>query len=398
MTTEDRLERKLHKTKIALMRNPKFVLWSGVMMVGKTQLVDGIPTACTNGRDELYGREFVKVLPEKELAFVVLHENMHKMFRHLTTWKKLWDENPQLSNMACDHVINLLLVDLDPKEEFIAFPKKPDGTRMGCYDPRFRNMNTKQIFDLLKQEEESGGGGGEGMDHHDWEGAQGMGGDEQRALEKELEHAIRQGKAQHQKLNGKGGGGLDRLLEDITAPKVDWRDLLREFVKSVCSAKDVSSWRRVNRRFLSHDVYMPSLVGETIGDVVLGVDTSGSIDGVQLAAFMSEAKSIFEDVRPSNVHLIYWDAEVARHETYGQNALDSILTSTKPKGGGGTSPSCVSAYLKAKNLKPECVIMLTDGYVGSDWGSEWVAPVLWCVFNNAAATAQNGKTIHVNAD
>ena len=72
-------ERKLQKAKISLMRNPKFALLSGVLMVGKTSVVDGIPTACTNGRDEKYGREFVKSLRDQELGFLIAHEASHKM-------------------------------------------------------------------------------------------------------------------------------------------------------------------------------------------------------------------------------------------------------------------------------------------------------------------------------
>ena len=97
---KDKEERKLKKVKIGLMRNPKFALWSGIMMVGKTLLDDDVPTAATDGRDEFYGREFVKSLPEKQLAFVVLHENLHKALRHLTTWRKLYDEDPRLANIA----------------------------------------------------------------------------------------------------------------------------------------------------------------------------------------------------------------------------------------------------------------------------------------------------------
>ena len=73
---KDKEERKLKKVKIALMRNPQFVWWSGIMMIGTTSVVDDIPTACTNGRDEAYGRKFIDMLDEKELAFVVMHENM----------------------------------------------------------------------------------------------------------------------------------------------------------------------------------------------------------------------------------------------------------------------------------------------------------------------------------
>ena len=172
-------ERKVQKAKISLMRNSKFALLSGIMMVGRTRVDDNIPTACTNGRDERYGREFVKKLRDPELAFVVAHENAHKMYRHLTTWRKLHDENHSLANQACDYVINLMLKDLDPSESVIAMPRYTDGPLkgrvMGLVDERFRGMNAKQVFDILKEEDEGGGGGdGDGFDDHDWDGARDM--------------------------------------------------------------------------------------------------------------------------------------------------------------------------------------------------------------------------------
>ena len=116
----DKEERRLKKAKISLMREPKFALWSGIMMIGKTEVVENMPTACTNGRDEMYGRKFIKSVDDKELAFTVLHENLHKAFKHLTTWRKLWEEDPELCNQACDYVINLMLVNMDPQEQYIA--------------------------------------------------------------------------------------------------------------------------------------------------------------------------------------------------------------------------------------------------------------------------------------
>mgnify|MGYP003353693237 CR=1 FL=1 len=91
-------ERKLKKVKIALMRSPLFALMQGVMMVGSTKIADDVPTACTNGRDEIYGRAFVEKLPERELAFLVAHEAGHKLFRHLTVWQKLYKENQSFNN------------------------------------------------------------------------------------------------------------------------------------------------------------------------------------------------------------------------------------------------------------------------------------------------------------
>lgn len=412
----DKVERKLKKNKIAIMRDPRFALWSGIMMVGKTHILDEIPTAATNGRDEFYGREFVKSMPDKQLRFVILHENLHKAYRHLTLWRKLYNENPRLANMACDYVINLQAVDYDPNEEFMEFPRNPDGSRLGLYDTRFKGMNTKQVFDILKQEQKANGKGqgqgkgegdgqgqgqgqgqGDNFDSHDWEGAGELSEKEQKDLEREIDQAIRQGQIAQAKAIGGKAGGLNRELGDLLDPKVNWRDMLREFVSSTCNNKDMSSWRRVNRRFIGADIYMPTLIGERVGRIAIGIDTSGSISGPELSAFLSEVHAICTVVRPEKIDLIYWDSRVASHEVYDDGNLDTLVYSTKPKGGGGTDPTSMMKYLKDENLKPECIIMFTDGEI-YDWGSEWEVPIMWAIKNgyrSSSIYAPIGKTIHI---
>lgn len=397
---KDKVERKLKKVKIDLMRNPKFALWSGIMMVGKTEVSDDIPTACTNGRDEMYGREFIKSLTDKELAFVILHENMHKALRHLTIWRKLYEQDHRCANMACDYVINLMIVDSDPTEQWVAFPRDPKGERIGCFDVRFRGMNAKQVFDILRQEQEEQDGGDDGdkgFDDHDWDGAKRLNPEEKKELEREIDQAIRQGMMAEKKAIGKGAGNMSRELGDLLEPQIDWREVLREFVKSICNAKDTSSWRRVNRRFLGSDIYMPTMIGERVGSLAIGVDTSGSISGREINRFLSEVKSIAEDVRPEKIDLIYWDSRVAAHETYDENDMANIVSSTKPKGGGGTDPCAMMHYLKDNKIEPECIIMLTDGEI-YDWGSDWSAPIMWVVCNSyrgSKITAPVGKTVHI---
>jgi hypothetical protein len=399
---KDKEERRLKKVKIGLMRNPKFALWSGIMMVGKTHVSETFPTACTDGRNEIYGREFIRSLDDKELGFVILHENLHKAFRHLYTWRKLRDIDARLTNYACDYVINLMLVNMDTNNSFISMPHK-DGKMMGLYDKRFEGMHTKQVFDILRKEKRSDGEGGEGegdgdgeggFDEHDWDGADKLSDEDKKILDRDIDRALRQGQINDRKLNGNGAGGTNRELGDLLNPKVDWREVLREFVKSICNNKDTSSWRRVNRRFLSGDIYMPSLIGECVGRIVVGVDTSGSIGGTELNKFLSEVQSIANDVAPEKVDLIYWDSRVAAHEEYAGSTLSNIVSTTKPNGGGGTDPTCVIDYLKEKAIKPECIIMLTDGYI-SNWGDDWNAPILWVVVGNAGCYAPVGKTIHV---
>lgn len=413
---KDKEERKLKKVKIALMRNPKFALWSGIMMVGKTILSEDIPTAMTDGRDEHYGREFVKKLPEKQLAFVVLHENLHKALRHLTTWRKLYEENPMLANAACDFVINLMIVEMDPQEQFVEFPKWADGPekgkRMGCFDVKYKGLTARQVYDMLKKEQQGGGSGqpgdgdGEGQsggtppkgfDDHDWKGAKELSQEEKHELERELDQAIRQGQIAAQKAIGKDAGNMHRELGELLEPQVDWREVLREFVTSICNAKDTSSWRRVNRRFLGSDTYLPTMVGERIGSIAIGIDTSGSISGSEINRFLSEVRSIAEDVRPEKLDLIYWDSRVAGHETYDENDMANLVSSTKPVGGGGTDPCAMMRYMKKEAIKPECIVMLTDGEIG-DWGNDWEAPILWVICNryrSGGITAPVGKTVQI---
>ena len=139
------VEQRLSKAVVDIMANPKYVALAGVLMIGDRTVCDDVPTACTNGRDEMYGREFVSDLSDSQLRFLVLHESYHKLYRHLTTWEHLYRENPQLANQACDYVINCKISD-DNKDGFAVMPEG------GLLDARFRGMDSAQVYTLLKDE------------------------------------------------------------------------------------------------------------------------------------------------------------------------------------------------------------------------------------------------------
>jgi predicted metal-dependent peptidase len=126
-------------------------------------------------------------------------------------------------------------------------------------------------------------------------------------------------------------------------------------------------------------------------ELVIGFDTSGScFGGTEMARFVSEIKTIIEAVKPSKVHVIYWDTAVAGHQTFdeGQFAVQDL----KPKGGGGTDGSVLFDYLRDKNITPQAIVQFTDGYVG-DWGNTNV-PTLWAVTSDLVAPF--GTTIHLD--
>ena len=380
-------EQRLSKAVMSVMAHDKYVGLSSVLMVGERTVSDTIPTACTNGRDEQYGRGFVDGLTDPELRFLVLHECYHKMYKHLTTWKHLYKLHPLVSNVACDYVINIQLSDSDEGMGFIKMPK------VGLIDEKYRGMDSAQVFHLIYDalpEGDDGSGLGGGMDDHDWDGAEELTEIEKGDLEREVDEAIRQGAL----VAGKLGSGGARTLEDLLRPEIDWREVLREFIQSVCAGNDFSTWSRPNRRFVSAGVYMPSGITERVEDLVITMDTSASIRQRELTAFLSEVVEIARMVRPERVRLLYWDTEVVRDELYTGAEIDSIAKSTKPAGGGGTDVLCVTRYMEEHDIKPQAVITFTDGYIYRGWG-EWSCPVLWAIYDNNQAKPDCGKVVHI---
>jgi len=402
-------EKRIERTHVMLMRDKDFCLFSGVFMVGKVEVSDVIPTACTNGKDVIYGRAFVDGLNDKELAFLVLHEAMHKAYRHLMVWQKIAKENPLLANLAMDYVINLQLVDYN-KPDVIQMPRDTDGNLMGALDEKYRGMDTKQVYDLLKQEMENqpesgdgdgqGGQGGQGdgkskcLDDHDWENAQEMSEEEKEKLAGEIDQALREGAM----LAGKMNGNLSKEIDELLHPKVDWKEALREFVKTAMMGNDRSTWRKPHKRYIGMNIVMPSYHSEKIGRIAVGVDTSGSIGSAELSQFLGEVKSICDEVKPEGIDLLYWDSRVAKHEVYNGNEVETLTDATKPAGGGGTEPGCVPQYMSKNNLLPECTVMLTDGYFFNGGCGDWSgvnSPVLWCVKGNKSFVPSVGKSVYV---
>jgi predicted metal-dependent peptidase len=395
LTAEQRIER-IH---VQLMKHPNFCLFAGLFMIGKVEVKDKTSsgTAQTNGVDVTYDRRFVDGLNDKQLAFLILHENMHKAYRHLIVWQHLRKKNSQLANMACDYVINLQIRDYDPENKMTDFPTDADGNVLGLIDERFRGMDSAQVFKILEEEQQSGGGGGGGkdsLDGHDWDEAQDMSDQAKEEVAKEIEQALRQGSM----LVGKMGGNVSREIGDMLVPKIDWREALRDFVKTAMQGKDKTTWKRLHKRYIASDLIMPSSYSEKVGGIAIGVDTSGSIGGEELNQFLSEVKSICDEVSPEQIDLLYWDTHVASRETYQGSELSNLVESTKPAGGGGTEPACVPKYMKKHDMKPECLIILTDGYIPyqdpSDWAIE--SPVLWCIKGNSNFNQSVvGKIVHV---
>ena len=195
-----------------------------------------------------------------------------------------------------------------------------------------------------------------------------------------LDQAIRQGAI----LAGKMGSGGSRVIKELLEPKVNWREELREFVTSIATGKDMSSWRKPNRRHLHTGLYVPSMVGETMGPMVVAIDTSGSIGQREVDEFAAELCAICNEVSPESVTLLWWDTEVRGEQRFERGEYEAMRGNLKPAGGGGTTFACVPVYIDRLGIKPEAMVVLTDGYI-SGWGNKPDYPVLFGITSNVKA-------------
>jgi predicted metal-dependent peptidase len=385
-------EQRLQKAAIDIMAHPRYMALSGVLLIGKRTVRDDIPTACTNGRDETYGRAFVDSLNDKELRFLVLHEVYHKIYKHLTHLQHLFKMDHQRANMATDYAINTQLVDENKKDNFATMT---GPLKIGCHDPKYLGWDSVSIFRDLGQgggSQSASGGDSQGFDQHGWDDALSMDEEEKRLLAQEIDEAVRQGALAAAKV----GTGGNRAVGDILEPQQDWREVLREFVQTTCTGSDYSTWRRPNRRYVAGGVYMPSGISEAIGEIVVAPDMSGSIGQQEINRMLSELQSIADTVKPEAVRLLYWDTAICADERYTQAELATMIQNTKPAGGGGTTVSCVPEYMQEKQIKAQCAIVFTDGYISGGWGN-WTCPVLWVIVDNKGCRPPHGVTVHVTA-
>jgi|HubBroStandDraft_1064217.scaffolds.fasta_scaffold03536_2 predicted metal-dependent peptidase len=331
-----------------------------------------IKTMETDGVSIRYNPDFVADLPPAQLRTLVAHETMHCAALHHT---RRGSRDPRRWNHACDYAINPLLVD--------AGFELWDGAFI---DQAYAGMSAEEIY--AKLPDDAGGGGGfdpggiggvtdpppAGGDDGDpgQPGRPGTGAPSAADLARQEENwtiATAQAEATARAM-GIGAGDAARAIRAHLAPKLDWRDILRRYLSA--AAKSDFSWSLPNRRHVARGLYLPSLRSETLGPVVIAVDTSGSIDDVTLAGFSAEIGAILDEAAPERIHVVYCDHTVGGTETFEPGDILSL----SPKGGGGTAFRPVFDWIAASDIQPVCAVYLTD-LDGDEFGAPPDYPVLW---------------------
>ena len=385
-------ETRLKKAHVALLKHPETALYSGVILMGKSSVDDEKFTAYTDGFNKRYSREFISKLSDEELRGIVMHENLHVALKHMQRFTSEFKANPHLTNVAADYVVNDIINNFTDK----SICKLPEGA---LYDKQFHNWSMREIYEYLKKESNKDNNGGstnvesgidklKPLDEHDFEGAKQMTPEQVADQAGKIDRALREGGI----LAGRMVAKIPRQISDLLEPKVNWREVLRDFVTSASRGSEEYTWRRFNKRLMANDIYMPSLENETVGELIIAIDTSGSIGGAELTEFASELSSICESVNPSRVRVLWWDTVVHAMQTFddGYNNIASLL---KPEGGGGTLVSSVAEYINEHKLKAEGVIVFTDGYLESDIKWDISTPTLWLITQARDFQAPSGKVI-----
>ena len=394
-------DQRLKRAHVALMKHHETALYSGIIMMGKSEVKDDIPTACTDGINKYYGRKFIEKLNDMELRALVLHENLHVALNHVSRFKRLFQENPMLMHACADYVVNDVIVHL--KDENLC--KLPEG---GLYEDKYHNWSVKEVYDDLKQQlsnpSDSNDAGEDGedsegatqpsklspdslktLDEHDFADSEKTP-KELKEMKQKIENALKEGSI----LAGKFGANVPRAIEELFEPKIDWREVLREFIQQSIKGNDEYTWRKFNKRMMANDIYLPSMENETIGELVLAIDTSASIGQKELGEFATEVVSICDTVTPERIRILWWDYEVAKEQVFDRDSYQSIRDLLKPDGGGGTRVSCVSEYLVKHNIESQAIIVFTDGYVENDISWDIQSPTLWVVTENKNFTGLPG--------
>ena len=386
---------------ISFMRDPEFTLLGGVTQIGKVE-INNIPTAATNGADCYYGEKFIMGLSQQQLRFVVAHENLHKAYHHCTEYTELVKKYPRESNMAMDYIVNRDVFELDGGRGFVAATTDPAP----LLDSKYAHHSWLEVLkDLLEnnkklaQKPQGGGQPGNGpgqpgsgtLDEH-------IPGDvlpeaEGKALKQQIQDAVNQGKIVAEKLRGQGKGGAK--LSGFQERKTDWRTPLRKFISEICEGDEHSRFNPPNRRFLPHNIVMPSHFSESTGELVIACDTSWSMAGV-LPLVFGEVARVCQQVQPEAVRVIWWSDGIEGVQRFTPKDYAGIAKLMAPKGGGGTTVSCVARYLKENKVKYKACIMLSDGYIESNYEVP-EGPLLWGIVDNERFVPRKGKALHLQS-
>lgn len=339
-------------------------------------------TAATDGRNFYYNTRFIKLLKPKEIEFLFGHEVLHCIYDH---FGRRGDRDHQLFNIANDYCVN---ADLKKHHigEFI--------TSVPClYDAKFEGMSSEEIYDILYEnaekldinslldkiidehmDGEDGNGSGDEDGDEKGKGRPRLSAEERAKVRDEIKEAMLS--AAQTCEAGNLPLGVKRLIQNLTEPKMNWRELLRMQLES--TIKSDYSWMRTSRKGWDMDAVMPGMRNTDMIDIAVAIDMSGSIGEEQGRDFLSEIQGIMESFDSYRIHVFCFDTDTYNPQQYNSENLEDI-TDYDLQGGGGTEFDAIFRYLKDAEIEPKKLVVFTDGYPFGSWGDPNYCDTCWII-------------------
>ena len=367
-------------------------------------------TAAVDGRNLYYNTQFFNAMNNKEIEFVVAHEILHMVFDHIGRRE---DRNPMIYNISADYIVNNTLV----RDRIGTIP-----SIVQCYqDFKYEGWTSEEVYDDVYEEAKKNGEEylkqlGEMLDEHlDAEGDDGASdGDisedsngnttskSQPKYSKEevknIKDEIKENMISAAQSAGAGNvpGAVARMIKELTEPKMNWREIIRQSVQS--TIRSDYTFSRPSRKGQMSGAILPSMDFQDTIDIACCIDMSGSIGEVQGKDFLGEVQGIMEEFPDYNIKVWCFDTQVYNEEDFeandGKDLLDYELM-----GGGGTDFMANWTYMKEQEYVPKKLIMFTDGYAWDSWGDPDYCDTVFLIHSNRDKNLEGpfGTSVHYDA-
>jgi len=404
----DDIETKLSAARTRLILDRPFLGALVLRMPMKAADPKWCQTIGTDARAFYYNPAYIDGLSLEQTQFALAHEALHCALSHFA---RRAHRNPRRWDVACDLAINPILI----REGMTAVPG-------ALYNIGYEGMMAEEIYPLVKENDEeqphdqhlygrearssqppetgesgrpdaagdagedrTGGGAGAG-ETADAGAPEPLGEGEKEQLSIQWRQRLA-GAAQQAMQAGKLGGALRRLVDHLLQPQLPWRMLLARYMTA--AARDDYSYMRPSRR--EGDAIFPSLRSAQT-DIVVVLDTSGSIRAREMREFVTEIDAIKGQVR-ARITLLACDAELCPEGPWLFEPWEAFALPDNIRGGGGTRFTPPFEWLEQRDSKPDLLVYFTDAE--GEFPSQMPRfPVLWLV--KGRGTVPWGQRIQLN--
>lgn len=375
------VEKTIMQFKMALLRKMPF--YGDIVM--RLPIIENntIPTARTDGRKIEYNKDFLSQMTPGQCNFVIMHEVFHVLLFHC---KRYGNRNPQAWNTAADLIVNFMLLQLRLNMDNVRIPfEEPVNGIFGdvensdtvetlyeqiMSDNDNLKKKSKKIYiresngfikvnipnDLVAEDINPDVKGKGIFNNKNTDNSTPTDNFSERVLMQIIKESATKNRASF------GSYFVPQQFYGLVESKrIKWQTLLRDYFSEDNS--DEASYTTPERKYIHMDLILPgySMEYEKIEELWAFVDSSGSISKNEMEQFLTQLYRISKEFK-AVLNICYWNTEVT--DVYRNILNESDILKKLPTHSGGTDINCVYNWLKTNKIKPEVMLILTDGYFG----------------------------------